>query len=68
MLPDLLVLDHEQPTETSDHSREETMRRVCVEASQSPVSTTLTKEIWSITIALRPRRMAEEAGMARSQL
>eukprot|EP00959_Pyramimonas_sp_CCMP1952_P195929 4096491-Pyramimonas_sp.AAC.1 len=27
MLPDLPVLDHEQPTETSYHSREQTMRR-----------------------------------------
>eukprot|EP00959_Pyramimonas_sp_CCMP1952_P440737 9227497-Pyramimonas_sp.AAC.1 len=27
MLPDLLVLDHEQQTETSDHSREQTIRR-----------------------------------------
>eukprot|EP00959_Pyramimonas_sp_CCMP1952_P116943 2444386-Pyramimonas_sp.AAC.1 len=26
-LPDLPVLDHEQPTETSDHSREQTMRK-----------------------------------------
>eukprot|EP00959_Pyramimonas_sp_CCMP1952_P274282 5733147-Pyramimonas_sp.AAC.1 len=32
MLPDLPVLDHEQLTETSDHSRGQTMRRVCVEA------------------------------------
>eukprot|EP00959_Pyramimonas_sp_CCMP1952_P304811 6379455-Pyramimonas_sp.AAC.1 len=32
MLPDLPVLDHEQPTETSGHSREQTMRRVCLEA------------------------------------
>eukprot|EP00959_Pyramimonas_sp_CCMP1952_P094330 1973169-Pyramimonas_sp.AAC.1 len=27
MLPDLPVSDHEQPTETSDHSREQTIRR-----------------------------------------
>eukprot|EP00959_Pyramimonas_sp_CCMP1952_P115679 2418520-Pyramimonas_sp.AAC.1 len=27
MLPDLPVLDHEQSTETSYHSREQTMRR-----------------------------------------
>eukprot|EP00959_Pyramimonas_sp_CCMP1952_P280124 5856158-Pyramimonas_sp.AAC.1 len=27
MLPDLPDLDHEQPTETSDHSREQTIRR-----------------------------------------
>eukprot|EP00959_Pyramimonas_sp_CCMP1952_P145331 3042766-Pyramimonas_sp.AAC.1 len=33
MLPDLPVLEHEQPTETSDHSREQTIRRVCIEAS-----------------------------------
>eukprot|EP00959_Pyramimonas_sp_CCMP1952_P192659 4028438-Pyramimonas_sp.AAC.1 len=33
MLPDLRVLDHEQPTETSAHSREQTIRRVCIEAS-----------------------------------
>eukprot|EP00959_Pyramimonas_sp_CCMP1952_P086797 1815504-Pyramimonas_sp.AAC.2 len=32
MLPDLPVLDHEQQTETSDHSREQTIRRVCIEA------------------------------------
>eukprot|EP00959_Pyramimonas_sp_CCMP1952_P255376 5333958-Pyramimonas_sp.AAC.1 len=32
MLPDWPVLDHEQPTETSDHSREQTIRRVCIEA------------------------------------
>eukprot|EP00959_Pyramimonas_sp_CCMP1952_P211062 4417412-Pyramimonas_sp.AAC.1 len=31
MLPDLPVLDHEQQTETSDHSREQTIRRVCIE-------------------------------------
>eukprot|EP00959_Pyramimonas_sp_CCMP1952_P096075 2008873-Pyramimonas_sp.AAC.1 len=32
MLPDLPVLDNEQPTEVLDHSREQTMRRACVEA------------------------------------
>eukprot|EP00959_Pyramimonas_sp_CCMP1952_P384475 8057674-Pyramimonas_sp.AAC.1 len=32
MLPDLPVLDHEQPTETSDHSRGQTIRKVCIEA------------------------------------
>eukprot|EP00959_Pyramimonas_sp_CCMP1952_P192596 4027210-Pyramimonas_sp.AAC.1 len=32
MPPDLPVLDHEQPTETSDHSREQTIRWVCTEA------------------------------------
>eukprot|EP00959_Pyramimonas_sp_CCMP1952_P142185 2976175-Pyramimonas_sp.AAC.1 len=32
MLPDLPVLDHEQPTEISDHSRAQTIRRVCIEA------------------------------------
>eukprot|EP00959_Pyramimonas_sp_CCMP1952_P313867 6570563-Pyramimonas_sp.AAC.1 len=32
MLPDLPVLDHEQPTETSDRSREQTIRRACIEA------------------------------------
>eukprot|EP00959_Pyramimonas_sp_CCMP1952_P122666 2564256-Pyramimonas_sp.AAC.1 len=32
MIPDLPVLDHDQPTETSDHSREQTIRRVCIEA------------------------------------
>eukprot|EP00959_Pyramimonas_sp_CCMP1952_P201380 4211297-Pyramimonas_sp.AAC.1 len=31
MLPDLLVLDHEQPTATSDHSREPVIRRACIE-------------------------------------
>eukprot|EP00959_Pyramimonas_sp_CCMP1952_P195550 4088571-Pyramimonas_sp.AAC.1 len=32
MLPDLPVLDHEQPTESSDHSREQMIRKVCIEA------------------------------------
>eukprot|EP00959_Pyramimonas_sp_CCMP1952_P345264 7230597-Pyramimonas_sp.AAC.1 len=32
MLPDLPVLDREQPTETSDHSREQVIREVCIEA------------------------------------
>eukprot|EP00959_Pyramimonas_sp_CCMP1952_P307619 6438833-Pyramimonas_sp.AAC.1 len=32
MLPDLPVLDHEQLTKTSDHSREQVIRKVCVEA------------------------------------
>eukprot|EP00959_Pyramimonas_sp_CCMP1952_P378644 7931586-Pyramimonas_sp.AAC.1 len=32
MLPDLPVLDHEQPTETSSRSREQTIRRVRIEA------------------------------------
>eukprot|EP00959_Pyramimonas_sp_CCMP1952_P069840 1458185-Pyramimonas_sp.AAC.1 len=32
MLPALPVLDHEQPTETSDHSREQTARKVCIES------------------------------------
>eukprot|EP00959_Pyramimonas_sp_CCMP1952_P022392 471430-Pyramimonas_sp.AAC.1 len=32
MLPDLPVLDHEQPTETSAHSREQVIRRACIEA------------------------------------
>eukprot|EP00959_Pyramimonas_sp_CCMP1952_P008277 173024-Pyramimonas_sp.AAC.2 len=30
--PVLPVLGHERPTETSDHSREQTVRRACVEA------------------------------------
>eukprot|EP00959_Pyramimonas_sp_CCMP1952_P407254 8535213-Pyramimonas_sp.AAC.1 len=32
MLPDLPVLDHEQPKETSYHFREQTIRRVFIEA------------------------------------
>eukprot|EP00959_Pyramimonas_sp_CCMP1952_P136975 2866239-Pyramimonas_sp.AAC.1 len=32
VLPDLPVLDQEQPTETSDHSRDQTIRRACIEA------------------------------------
>eukprot|EP00959_Pyramimonas_sp_CCMP1952_P216145 4520944-Pyramimonas_sp.AAC.1 len=32
MLPDSHVLDREQPTETSDHSREKMIRKVCIEA------------------------------------
>eukprot|EP00959_Pyramimonas_sp_CCMP1952_P372887 7808616-Pyramimonas_sp.AAC.1 len=32
MLPDLPVLDHEQPTETSDPSREQMIRQVCIVA------------------------------------
>eukprot|EP00959_Pyramimonas_sp_CCMP1952_P366991 7686595-Pyramimonas_sp.AAC.1 len=32
MLPDLPVLDHEQPTETSYRSRGRRMRRACMEA------------------------------------
>ena len=32
MLPDLPVLDHEQETETSDHTREEIIRKVSLEA------------------------------------
>eukprot|EP00959_Pyramimonas_sp_CCMP1952_P139006 2909938-Pyramimonas_sp.AAC.1 len=32
MLPDVPVLDQEQPTETSDHSREQMIRKVCIEA------------------------------------
>eukprot|EP00959_Pyramimonas_sp_CCMP1952_P282048 5895126-Pyramimonas_sp.AAC.1 len=32
MLPDLPALDHEQQTETSYHSREQTIRRVSIKA------------------------------------
>eukprot|EP00959_Pyramimonas_sp_CCMP1952_P430846 9023238-Pyramimonas_sp.AAC.1 len=32
MLPDLPILDHEQPTDASDHSREQMIRKVCIEA------------------------------------
>eukprot|EP00959_Pyramimonas_sp_CCMP1952_P213833 4474319-Pyramimonas_sp.AAC.1 len=32
MPADLPVLDHEQPTETSDHSREQMIRKICIEA------------------------------------
>eukprot|EP00959_Pyramimonas_sp_CCMP1952_P319394 6683406-Pyramimonas_sp.AAC.1 len=32
MLPDLPVLDHEQQTEASDFSREQTIRRASIEA------------------------------------
>ena len=32
MLPDFPVLDHEQETETSDHNREQTIRRKSLEA------------------------------------
>eukprot|EP00959_Pyramimonas_sp_CCMP1952_P244403 5108862-Pyramimonas_sp.AAC.1 len=31
MLPDLPILDHEQPTATSDHSRQQMIRKVCIE-------------------------------------
>eukprot|EP00959_Pyramimonas_sp_CCMP1952_P247320 5169994-Pyramimonas_sp.AAC.1 len=31
VFPDLPVLDHEQPTETSDHSREQVICRACIE-------------------------------------
>eukprot|EP00959_Pyramimonas_sp_CCMP1952_P274617 5740806-Pyramimonas_sp.AAC.1 len=31
MLPDLPVLEHAQPTETSDHSRGQVIRRACIE-------------------------------------
>eukprot|EP00959_Pyramimonas_sp_CCMP1952_P223056 4663269-Pyramimonas_sp.AAC.1 len=84
MLPDLPVLDHEQPTDTSDQSREQTICKACVEAitqatavarpivpyalrRQLQVSSIMTKEIWSITIAQRLLQMTGEAGMARSQ-
>lgn len=41
MLPDLSVLDHEQPTETADHSREQVIRRACTEAiTEAPAVTT----------------------------
>eukprot|EP00959_Pyramimonas_sp_CCMP1952_P288330 6029262-Pyramimonas_sp.AAC.1 len=33
MLPDLPILDHEQPTETSDQSREQMMRKARIEAT-----------------------------------
>eukprot|EP00959_Pyramimonas_sp_CCMP1952_P136787 2862422-Pyramimonas_sp.AAC.1 len=32
MLPDLPIRDPEQPTETSDHPREQMIRKVCIEA------------------------------------
>eukprot|EP00959_Pyramimonas_sp_CCMP1952_P436575 9141978-Pyramimonas_sp.AAC.1 len=32
MPPDLPFLDHEQPTETSDHSREQMIRKVRIES------------------------------------
>eukprot|EP00959_Pyramimonas_sp_CCMP1952_P110104 2303619-Pyramimonas_sp.AAC.1 len=32
MDPELPVLEHAQPTETSDHSREQTMHKVCIGA------------------------------------
>eukprot|EP00959_Pyramimonas_sp_CCMP1952_P042080 880098-Pyramimonas_sp.AAC.1 len=32
MLPDMPILDREQPTETSDHSRAQMIRRACIEA------------------------------------
>eukprot|EP00959_Pyramimonas_sp_CCMP1952_P144933 3034018-Pyramimonas_sp.AAC.1 len=32
MPPDLPVLDHEQPTQTSGHSRGQILRKVCIEA------------------------------------
>eukprot|EP00959_Pyramimonas_sp_CCMP1952_P018154 384462-Pyramimonas_sp.AAC.1 len=42
MLPDKPILDHEQPTETSDQSREEMMREGCIEgiARAAPVAKT----------------------------
>eukprot|EP00959_Pyramimonas_sp_CCMP1952_P147924 3095716-Pyramimonas_sp.AAC.1 len=41
MLPDLPVLDLEQPTETSDHSHKQTIRWACIEATTQ--ATALTK-------------------------
>eukprot|EP00959_Pyramimonas_sp_CCMP1952_P006258 131013-Pyramimonas_sp.AAC.1 len=32
MFPDLPILDHEHPTETSDHSREQMIRKVRIES------------------------------------
>eukprot|EP00959_Pyramimonas_sp_CCMP1952_P071056 1483443-Pyramimonas_sp.AAC.1 len=43
MLPDLLVLDHEQPTETLDLSREQTIRRACIEAITQATAVANTK-------------------------
>eukprot|EP00959_Pyramimonas_sp_CCMP1952_P276025 5769580-Pyramimonas_sp.AAC.1 len=41
MLPDLSVLDQGQPTETSDHSREE-IRKVCIEAITQATAVAIT--------------------------
>eukprot|EP00959_Pyramimonas_sp_CCMP1952_P267356 5589953-Pyramimonas_sp.AAC.1 len=38
LVPDLPILDHGQPTETSDHSREQMIRKVCIEASTQAIA------------------------------
>eukprot|EP00959_Pyramimonas_sp_CCMP1952_P394590 8267567-Pyramimonas_sp.AAC.1 len=43
MLPELLILEHDQPTETSDHSREQRMRKVCIEAITQATGVAKTK-------------------------
>eukprot|EP00959_Pyramimonas_sp_CCMP1952_P088164 1844455-Pyramimonas_sp.AAC.1 len=40
MLPDLPVLDHKQPTETLDHSREQVVRWACIEAITQTIAAT----------------------------
>eukprot|EP00959_Pyramimonas_sp_CCMP1952_P363211 7606054-Pyramimonas_sp.AAC.1 len=73
MLPYLPVLDHEQPTETRNHFREQVQRRPrpiarYVLRRRSPVSTTTIKDIWSTIIAPQLRRTTGEAATARSRL
>eukprot|EP00959_Pyramimonas_sp_CCMP1952_P082721 1728724-Pyramimonas_sp.AAC.1 len=81
VLPDLPVLDHEQPTETSDHSREHVFRRACIEAITQAIAvaktsralrtrTTITSQHYydegDLVDYHRPTRTIGEAGMALS--
>eukprot|EP00959_Pyramimonas_sp_CCMP1952_P414810 8690854-Pyramimonas_sp.AAC.1 len=71
MLPDLPVLDHEQQTEKSYYSREQTIRRVSSEAITPAAAVaktnralrTKTNEIWLTSIVPLLQRTTVEAGM-----
>eukprot|EP00959_Pyramimonas_sp_CCMP1952_P378318 7925135-Pyramimonas_sp.AAC.1 len=63
MLPDLLVLDHEQPTETFDHSREQTIRRVCSEDTTQATAAAKTNRALRTKTTVTGQHYWEEADL-----
>eukprot|EP00959_Pyramimonas_sp_CCMP1952_P337625 7070249-Pyramimonas_sp.AAC.1 len=63
MLPDLLILDHERPTETSDHSREQMVRKVCIEAITLATAVAKTNRALRTKTAITGQRYYDEGDL-----
>eukprot|EP00959_Pyramimonas_sp_CCMP1952_P089902 1881649-Pyramimonas_sp.AAC.1 len=63
MLRDLPVLDHGEPTETSDHSREQTIRKVCIQAITQATAVAKTKRALRIKTTVTGQHYYDEGDL-----